>query len=91
MSNLRDLTPDELTEFQGLHRTIAAEKFKAYVVSRNTALVPGGKALLKELNAVIQLMENAKTDWVSSKLAECGVKDREVVSLDAETGKITRS
>ena len=87
----RGMTPAELLELQDLHRIVRIERFKAEQVAGNTAVIPRGKELAAECEAVAQIFENFKQQWISDKLREMGFKPEDKVSIDLVTGRITLS
>ena len=86
---IRPLTKAELQELLALTNLVSTEKFKAFQISGNTALIPRGQEVAKEQDAIARLMENVKNSWTSSKLTECGVPKNQAVNINQETGEIT--
>jgi hypothetical protein len=85
----RSLTPDELIELQHLHRLTGARRFEAEQVKLNTLLVPRGQEVAKELEALANIWENFKNNWIAQKLTDCGYAQGQQVSIDLKTGEIT--
>lgn len=85
----RGFTEEELKELQELVRVAAIEKFKASQVKANTALVPNGKEVAEQLEAVSRLVENFKDQWLGAKLQELGYPQGSQVGVDSRTGLIT--
>ncbi len=85
----RNFTPSETLELQEMHRLTSARKFEAAQIKGNTALVPRGKEIAEETEAIARLIENAKNLYVSQKLIECGYRPNDKCSINLTTGEIT--
>lgn len=82
------LTEKELSELQELHRLAAARRVEANLVSQNTALVPRGQEVAKELDAQARLLEHYRNQWMTSKFVECGHEPGVVMNINLSTGEI---
>lgn len=84
----RNLTPEETLEIQEMQRLVSARRFEAVNIKGNTALVPRGQEIAAELEAIANLLENAKNHYISQKLLECGYKPETRCSLNLTTGEV---
>lgn len=84
----RNFTPQETLELQEMLRICNARRFEAAQIKGNTAIVPRGKELGEEIEAIARLMENTKNFWVSQKLLECGYEANTKCSVNLSTGEI---
>ena len=64
-TNRRNMSPQEVLELKIMNDLVTARKFEADQVAGNTALVPRGQDVAKELEAVARLLDNAKNMRVS--------------------------
>lgn len=85
----RDFNPQEVVELQEMMRLINSRKFEAAQVKANTALVPRGKEIAEELEAIARLIENIKNQFVSLKLEECGYPNGTKCNINMTSGEIT--
>jgi hypothetical protein len=86
----RPFDRSEFYELQELHRIVIIEKFKKEQVKNNTAIIPDGKKLVKQLEALCNLYEGIKQRWIADKLIQMGYDKDEKVKIDMETGVVTR-
>lgn len=84
----RNFTPQETMELQEMMRVCNARRFEAAQIKGNTALVPRGKEICDEIEAIARLLENTKNYWVSQKLLECGYEANTKCSVNLSTGEI---
>jgi hypothetical protein len=85
-----NFTPEEVVELSEMLRLMNGEKYKAAQVKANTALVPRGKEVAEELEAIARILENAKNGWMSAKMVEHGYANGESVTVNLTTGEITQ-
>lgn len=84
----RNLTPGEAMELQELSRLVNTRRFEAAHIKGNTALIPDGQALAIQAEAVANLLENVKNQWVAAKLVECGYPSGSKCAINLTTGEI---
>ena len=85
----RNFTPEEALELQEMVRTVNAQNWKVMLMKGNTALIPDGQKVAATEEAIARLLENAKNQYVSLKLSECGYENGSKVSINLHTGEIT--
>lgn len=83
-----NFTIEEAMELQEMQRMINGRKFEASQIGGNTALVPRGQEIAKELDAIVRLLENSKNLWISQKLKEHGYQLDEKCSVNLSTGEV---
>ena len=54
----------------------------------NTALIPDGQNVAKTQEAIANLLENSKNNWISQVLTSCGVPKGQSVNINSATGEI---
>ena len=84
----RDFTPQEVLELNDMQRLVNARKWEAAQIGGNTALIPRGQEVAKEVDAIARLLDNVKNNWVSHKLLECGYAVDTKCSINLSTGAI---
>lgn len=84
----RQFTPEEVLELQELQRFSQGFLFIAKQIQGNTALIPGGKDIGAQFDAIGRLLANTKQHWIEQKLRECGYSPEEKVSIDFRSGII---
>ena len=84
----RNLTPVEMMELQEMIRLSNSKRFEATQIKGNTALIPRGQEVAAEAEAVARLLENAKNQFVSQLLVQCGYPAGTKCSLNLTTGEI---
>lgn len=84
----RNLNKQELQEYLEILRFCNGERWKAMQISGNTALVPNGQEVAKTQEAIANLLDNTKNNWLSQVLTECGVPKGQAVNINSVTGEI---
>ena len=84
----RNFNPQELLELQELQRLVNARRFEAAQIKANTALVPRGKEIAEEIEAIARVMENSKNLYVAQKLVECGYESGTKCDINFNTGEV---
>lgn len=87
----RNLNPEELREFVRMTELVNSQMWLTMLVAGNTALVPNGQDLAKQMEAVAKLALNAKNQWESQTLRACGVPVGQAVKINSETGEIVNA
>lgn len=85
----RPMTAAELEHLRQLTRNIKWERFKADQVRTQTALVPRGQEVVAEIDAVVRVLENFKTQYIAQILHDCGYPQGAQCSIDLSTGVVT--
>lgn len=83
-----NFTAGETMELMEMQRMVNAERVKAQLVAGNTALIPRGQEVAKEIDAIARLLENNKDQWFSQKLREHGYPQDLKVQINLTTGEI---
>ena len=84
----RNFTAEEILQLQEMLRAISIRKFEAAQVKGNTSLVPRGKEIADEYEAIARLLENSKNLWVSQKLLDCGYAANTLCNINLSDGSI---
>jgi len=84
----RNLNPQELKEIQGLTTVANNQHWRATQIAGNTAMIHNGQEVAKSESDIAKVLENAKTNWVTHKMIECGVTPGQAVNINMETGAI---
>ena len=84
----RNLSPQELREYLQLVTISNTERWKAIQYANNTALLPNGKELAKQQEAIANLLHNSIENWISHTLQECGVQPGQAVNINSTTGVV---
>jgi len=84
----RNLDKFELKEFIALTTLVNGEMWKAMQIAGNTALITNGIELAKQAEDTAKVLLNAKNNWTSQKLRECGREAGVPCSINSETGEI---
>lgn len=84
----RSMSPEEILQLKLMSDLVSQRKFEAAQVAGNTALVPRGQDVAKELEALARLLENAKNIWVSQTLVACGYPQGVKCNINLATGAI---
>lgn len=84
----RNFNAQEIMELNMMQTMINQEKFKASNIKSNSALVPRGKEVAEECEAIARLLENARNQYVSAKLVECGYLPGTRCDINFATGEI---
>ncbi len=84
----RDLTVQELKEYNELIKVCNMQHWKAGQINSNTALIPNGQDVGKTEEAIAKLLENSKNNWLSHILSDCGIPVGQSVNINTETGEI---
>ena len=84
----RDLNEQELREYLKLVEICNTERWKAVQFASNTALIPDGQKVAATQEAIANLLENSRNNWISHVLKGCGVPSGQSVNVHSETGKI---
>ena len=84
----RNFTAEETLQLQEMLRAISIYKFVSSQVKGNTALVPRGKEVAEETDAVARVLENSKNLWVSQKLLDCGYAANTMCNINLSDGSI---
>lgn len=84
----RNLNQQELREYIGIVTLCNNQKWRAMQIANNTALIPRGKEIAKEEEAISNLLENAKNNWIAQVLKGCGVLPGQAVNINSHTGVI---
>lgn len=82
------LSPQQVIELAEMIRIVNARQFEAKQIKGNTALVPRGQEIAKEIEAIAVLLENAKNLWVQQRLIERGYPHGTQCSINLSTGEI---
>ena len=82
----RNLSPQELREYLQLVTISNTERWKAIQYTNNTALLPNGKELAKQQEAIANLLQNSMENWIGHTLQECGVPPRQAVNINSTNG-----
>lgn len=85
----RNFTPEETLQLQEMQRAFNARKFELEQIKLNTALIPRGQEIVKELEAILSVLENAKNYWVMKTFENCGYPNGTKCAVNLMTGKIT--
>lgn len=85
---VRNFYPSEITELQEMQRLVNGRIFELTQVKNNTALVPDGQKYIEQLEAIVQILNNIKGQWVSQKLVECGYEPGARLSINMISGEI---
>lgn len=84
----RNLTKEELKEIVSMTALVNGEMWKAMQIAGNTALITKGQELAKQAEEVARVLLNAKNNFVSQLLGQCGVPAGQAAGIDLETGEI---
>lgn len=84
----RNFNAEEIMSLNMMQTLINQEKFKASNIKANTALVPRGKEIAEECDAIARLLENTRNQYVSAKLVECGYLPGTRCDINFATGEI---
>lgn len=83
------LSRQDLTDAQELVRILNAFDLVAKLVKGNTALVPQGKKLRDQLEAIVNLLTTTKNEFLGSALLRAGLKQDDKASVNIQTGEVT--
>ena len=84
----RNLNKSELKELLEMTRLVNNRMWETMLVAGNTALIPDGKALAEQMEALSKVLLNAKNNWMSQTLRLCGVPTGQSVNVNSETGEV---
>lgn len=84
----RNLTAAETLDFNMISNLVTARKFELAQLQGNTALIPDGQAFIKQLEAVVTVLDDVSKLWIAKKLTECGYPNGTKCSLNMTTGEI---
>lgn len=85
----RNFTPQEALELQEMNRVVFGRKFEAAQIAGNTALVPRGQEIAKELEAIARVLDNVRNQWIADKLLDCGYPEGTKCNINLSTGEVT--
>lgn len=88
MPEKSNFTAHETLELQEMQRMVNARRVEAELVAGNTALIPRGQEVAKEIDALARLLDNNKNQWFSQKLREHGYPQDSQVQINLTTGEI---
>ena len=85
----KKLSPQDLKDLQELNRICFTYRFMADEVKKNTALVPDGQKLVKQLEGMFNIFDKAMEEHKSKKVREFDFPPNSHVSIDLNTGILT--
>lgn len=84
----KKMSKQELGELREINRVLKTERFKAYVVARNTYQVYKGQQWLKTQQDLISLLEQEQNNLISAVAQRLGIQVGIPVEVDLENGKL---
>ena len=85
----KKLSPETLEEFNQLNTLVSYEKYKLWTISRNTAQIKSGRALLKQQNDLVLVLDQQLKDWIGQTLTKVGCIKGINYNINGKTGVIT--
>ena len=89
----RGLTVQEIESVQAMVRAIQTEKFKLICLEKNQDSFPHkdrAKQLVEEQKSMVEVLENAKNEYIGKLFGRLGHPNGTQLSLDLATGKIRK-
>lgn len=84
----RNLLPAECAQLMEMNRAINTRRWEIAEIKGNTALVPNGQELVKQLEAVCNLLETSCLSITQTLLFKCGYPAGTKCDLNLSTGEI---
>lgn len=84
----KKMSKQELGELREINKVLKTERYKAYVVARNTYQVYKGQQWLKTQQDLIALLELEQNNLISAVAQRLGIEIGVPVEVDLENGKL---
>lgn len=84
----KKMSKQELGELREINKVLRTERFKAYVVSRNSYKVFHGQNFLKTQNDLIALLEEEQNHLISSIGQRLGIEVGVPIEVDLKNGSV---
>ena len=84
----RNFSPAEIVQLQEMQRLVNGRKFEAAQIKSNTALIPRGKEIGEEIEAIARVLENVKNQYVGDTLLKCGYPSGTRCDINYSTGEV---
>lgn len=90
-SKTKKLNDNDLLAFNNLNNLLGQEKYKAILIQNNTAVIPMGRQVMRQQEAIVALVEQGRDDWIRATLSKYEVSKGIKVKIDGKTGEITEA
>lgn len=82
----KKMSKQELGELRAINKLIKQERYKAHVISKNTARIHKGQDFLKQHENLVALLEEEQTNLISRIAAQAGFEVGVPVEVNLESG-----